>query len=364
MKRLLCVVGARPNFMKMAPIIQRINQHPGEMEAILVHTGQHYDYKMSQVFFEEFGIKKPDYFLNVGSDTHAKQTAKIMTAFDDLLAEQPCDWVIVAGDVNSTVACGLVAVKKYIRVAHVEAGLRSFDRSMPEEINRIVTDHISDALFITEESGNVNLTHEGIPQEKQVFVGNAMIDTLNKFIPKVADRKFPLKKNLKNAEYILVTLHRPSNVDDIEVFAPLMKMLYTISKEIDIVFPAHPRTMKKLRDDAPQLLSECPESCHLIEPLGYLDFLCLMSRAKLVMTDSGGIQEETTILQIPCLTLRENTERPVTVELGTNQIIGANPEVIRKHVKEIIAGNIKEGSVPPLWDGRASERIINYFLRK
>lgn len=357
--RILHVVGARPNFMKVAPIMAAMGRYPERFSQVLVHTGQHYDDNMSKVFFDDLELPQPDVYLGVGSGSHAQQTAKVILAFEPVLLEHRPDWVIVVGDVNSTVACALTAAKLGIRVAHVEAGLRSFDRSMPEELNRILTDHLSDLLFTTEPSGNENLRREGIPQEKVRFVGNVMIDTLVALLPKAEARWEGVRRWLVpgGERYALVTLHRPSNVDEPGGLREILGALSDIAKDVPVIFPVHPRTRARIAD-SPRLAS----GLRLLEPLGYLDFLALMRHAAIVITDSGGIQEETTWLDVPCLTLRESTERPVTVTLGSNRLVPLETGAIIEHAAMARSGLLKRKRIPPLWDGRASERIVNILL--
>ena len=359
MQKILIIVGARPNFMKAAPICAEMRRRPDEFDVKIVHTGQHYDAAMSDSFFEDLGLPEPDFHLGVGSASHSEQTAKIMLAFEPvLLAEKP-DWVIVVGDVNSTVACALVASKLGVKVAHVEAGLRSFDRSMPEEINRIVTDSISDLLFTTEESANENLRREGIAPEKIKFVGNVMIDSLVGNLERAKKSKILSDLNLDSAGYAVLTLHRPSNVDTRETLGPLIDALIEISERLPIVFPVHPRTRMKINEF--NLYERINASkLRLIEPLGYLDFLALYSQARFVMTDSGGLQEETTYLRIPCLTLRENTERPVTIEIGTNQLVGSDPDNLKRSADKLLNDDqVISTTVPSLWDGKTAIRICD-----
>jgi UDP-N-acetylglucosamine 2-epimerase (non-hydrolysing) len=347
------LVGARPNFMKMAPVVAELKRRGVPQK--LVHTGQHYDAAMSQVFFEELGMPEPDLYLGVGSGTHAQQTARVMMAVAEACERERPALVVVSGDVNSTVAGAMAAAKMGIPVAHVEAGLRSFDRSMPEELNRIVTDHLSELLFTTEESGNRNLRHEGIPEEKIHFVGNCMVDSLRRH-EKAAFRKQPWATfGVEEGRYALVTLHRPSNVDDDRNLIELMRQVMHIADRIPILFPVHPRTRQRLAK-----LGLCwPKTLQLLEPLPYITFLGLMARASFVVTDSGGIQEETTALQVPCLTLRTNTERPSTVELGTNQLLGDDLDGAGQIVEQIVRGQWKRGSIPPLWDGHAARRVVD-----
>jgi UDP-N-acetylglucosamine 2-epimerase (non-hydrolysing) len=359
--KLVNVVGARPNLMKIAPLMEAWARRTG-VEALLVHTGQHYDANMSELFFRELGIPEPDLNLEVGSASHAVQTAEIMRAFEPVVREHRPDAVIVVGDVNSTIACGLVAVKLGVRLAHVEAGLRSFDRTMPEEINRVLTDAISDALFCTEESGVVNLRREGIAPERIHLVGNVMIDTLLRHRAKAEQSGVLAELGLAPRTYAVVTLHRPANVDDAAVLERLVDALEAIHRDLAIAFPVHPRTRQKLAASGLAARLAALDGLRLVEPLGYLDFLKLMAEARLVLTDSGGIQEETTILGVPCLTLRENTERPVTVECGTNRVVGRDPARILAAWREIRDGAPGPARVPPLWDGRAAERIAEVLV--
>lgn len=360
--RILHVVGARPNFMKIAPIMREMSKYPGDFEQFLVHTGQHYDSMMSDVFLKELDLPKPNINLDVGSGSHAWQTAQIMQRFEPVLTDYRPDWVIVPGDVNSTLACALVASKLGIKVAHVEAGLRSFDRTMPEEVNRVLTDHVADLLFTTEESGNRNLRSEGIPESKISFVGNTMIDTLMRLLPKAEQRWPELKARLWLKRFILVTLHRPSNVDSIDTLTNLIRALAHISREISIVFPVHPRTRRRLNDVN---LDDIGGDLHLYEPFGYLDFLALEKEADLVITDSGGIQEEATFLRVPCITLRPNTERPSTLEKGWNRLVDNTFNGLLSSVNSIMTQdeqNKENKGVPDLWDGAAANRIVRCFL--
>ncbi len=341
------IVGARPNFMKVAPVMSALKTREHVVQT-LVHTGQHYDANMSDVFFEQLGIPAPDVNLAVGSGTHAWQTAEIMTRFEPVLLDRQPDIVLVYGDVNSTVATALVCAKLGVRVGHIEAGLRSFDRTMPEEINRLVTDQLADLLFTPSEDGDVNLQKEGIPAEKIFRVGNVMIDSLVKLLP-VAQRQ---SKNGLPERYALVTLHRPANVDDSPTLKRLLQSLLEVNRDLAVIFPAHPRTRQRISD-----FGLNAEQLRVLDPLSYVDFLGLQSRATVVITDSGGIQEETTYLGVPCLTLRENTERPVTVTLGTNVLVGRDPDKLRSELSRVVAGQAKKGTIPPLWDGHAGERI-------
>lgn len=356
--KILNVVGARPNFMKIAPIHQ-VMKNSTSIEPILVHTGQHYDEKMSRVFFEDLGLPVPDVYLGVGSGSHAWQTATIMIEMEKIVLDYRPGLVLVVGDVNSTMAATLVASKLHIPIAHVEAGLRSFDRAMPEEINRMVTDALTDFLFVTEESGRQNLLNEGIPPQKIHFVGNVMIDSLLSHLKKAKQSNTVSQLNLDHQPYALLTLHRPSNVDDQETFNNILSSLEQIEQKIPIIFPIHPRSRKMLGQFQFSDRITRMKNLNLIDPLGYLDFLSLMEQAKLVLTDSGGIQEETTVLGIPCLTLRNNTERPVTVELGTNVIVGMDTDKIVAESFKILAGKSKTGKIPPLWDGNAAQRIVD-----
>ncbi|MBI3947196.1 MAG: UDP-N-acetyl glucosamine 2-epimerase [Armatimonadetes bacterium] len=391
----LHVVGARPNFMKVAPVMAALSRRPG-VSQVLVHTGQHYDPNMSDIFFRELRLPRPDVNLEVGSGSHARQTAEVMLRFEPVVLERRPDWVLVYGDINSTVAAALVCAKIGVRAAHVEAGLRSFDRTMPEEINRLVTDQIVDLLLTPSMDGNDNLRREGIPYERVHFVGNVMIDTLVRLLPE-AEALWPvLRRELGLAEaprYGLVTLHRPSNADDPTVLTELMTALAEIAEEVPLVFPLHPRTRRRLADldllppdagtpadgasrpsdyGSPIAPHSSPFTLHpsplthyglrVTEPLGYLEFLALQRHAALVITDSGGIQEETTYLGVPCFTMRENTERPVTVTVGTNTLIGHDVRRLRREVTALLRGDRKEGQVPLLWDGHAGERIADILL--
>lgn len=363
MLKVLNIVGARPNFMKIAPIYAEMKRRESEFLPMIVHTGQHYDAAMSDSFFVDLGMPKPDVHLNVGSASHAVQTAKIMIEFEPIVLREKPDWVLVVGDVNSTIACALVCAKLGIKVAHVEAGLRSYDRSMPEEINRILTDSISDLLLTPSPDGNENLKKEGIADEKVKLVGNVMIDSLLRNLKIAESSKVRENLGLDNQEYAVMTLHRPSNVDDKETFSGLLEALLEISAKLPIIFPAHPRTRGKIEEFG--FAEKVGKSnIKLIEPLGYLDFMRLYSGAKLVLTDSGGLQEETTALGIPCLTLRENTERPITIEMGTNILVGTNPEKIKQTAFEVLADEsfTKNAKIPPLWDGKTAERICNELL--
>jgi UDP-N-acetylglucosamine 2-epimerase (non-hydrolysing) len=353
--KLLFVAGARPNFMKIAPLLRACRAAPG-MTPVLVHTGQHYDYEMSRAFFEDFDIRAPDHYLDVRSGTHAEQTARIMTAFEQVcLAEEP-DMTVVVGDVNSTLACSVTARKLHVDVAHVEAGLRSGDMRMPEEVNRIVTDSISNLLFVTEKSGAENLAREGHPPERVHFVGNVMIDTLHYMLAK-SEEPPPLP-----GKYAVVTLHRPSNVDSKETLRGLLEVIGEVAADMPVEFPMHPRTRKMVETfGLEKLLGR--RNLRVGPPLTYPRFLQLWRYAALVLTDSGGIQEETTALGIPCFTLRENTERPITVEEGSNILVGIDPDAIRAEYARFKSGQVKKGRVPELWDGKAAQRIVDVLAK-
>ncbi len=345
--KVLHIVGARPNFMKVAPVLAALRAKENVSQT-LVHTGQHYDVNMSDVFFQQLEIPAPDFNLAAGSGTHAAQTAQIMVRLESVILDQKPDLVLVYGDVNSTVAAALVCAKLGVRLGHVEAGLRSFDRTMPEEINRLLTDQLADVLYTPSEDGDINLRREGIPAEKIFRVGNVMIDSLLKLLP-IAQQK---SRDGLPQRYAVVTLHRPANVDDGAALSSILQSLIEVSRDLEIVFPAHPRTRQRIA-----AFGFDPRQLRVTDPLPYIDFLALQARATVVITDSGGIQEETTYLGIPCLTLRENTERPITVSLGTNTLIGRNRDKLRTELARILSGKAKKGSVPPLWDGKAGERI-------
>lgn len=357
-RQLIHVVGARPNFMKAAPVFQALANYPSVRQA-LVHTGQHYDVKMSDIFFQELRLPQPDWNLDVGSGSHAEQTADIMRRFEPVVRDNAPDMVLVYGDVNSTVATALVCSKLCIPVCHVEAGLRSFDRTMPEEINRLLTDQMSDLLLTPSADGDENLLREGIAPEKIHCVGNVMIDTLVRLLPVASETGMLGKLSLHPQGYGLVTLHRPSNVDDPIVLAQIVEALHNLSQHLPLVFPVHPRTRQRL-----QLLSQKRATGNLLlaDPLSYLDFLALQQQATLIITDSGGIQEETTYLGIPCLTVRENTERPVTVHMGTNILIGQDMGKLKEEAQKILSGEGKRGTIPPLWDGKAAERVAQVIV--
>ena len=359
---IICVAGARPNFMKIAPLMAAFKKRP-EVRTFLVHTGQHYDERMSRLFFEQLGIPRPDINLEVGSASHAVQTAEIMQRFEPVVLQEQPDVVLVVGDVNSTIACALVAAKLHVPVAHVEAGLRSFDRRMPEEINRVLTDAIGDFLFVTEPSGVANLKAEGVPDEKVHFVGNVMIDTLLANLDKARASRVLEDLGLEPRGYVAMTLHRPSNVDDSQVLGRVLGAVREVAAELPVVFPAHPRTRKNMEEFGYfEAGGRESDRLRIVEPLGYLEFLKLMAEARLVLTDSGGIQEEATILKVPCLTLRENTERPVTVEVGCNQIVGTDPERILSAFRRVMETETFECPAPEKWDGHAAERIADVLV--
>lgn len=349
---LIChVVGARPNLMKAAPVVQALSAYP--MEQMVVHTGQHYDFNMSEVFIKQLGMKAPDINLQVGSGTHAQQTAQIMSRFEPVLLESKPDLVVVYGDVNSTVAAALVCSKLMIRIAHVEAGLRSFDRTMPEEINRLLADQLCDLLFTPSEDANRNLAREGVSPEKVFLVGNVMIDTLVRMLPETEES---LPADLPS-KYALVTLHRPSNVDEMDWLAELISGLESASRELAFIFPVHPRTRQKISEFG--IKPNGNGHIRFLEPLPYLEFLSLQRNATVVITDSGGVQEETTYLGVPCLTVRENTERPVTVSMGTNILVGRSAQRLIREIGRVLERPGKRGEIPPLWDGHAAERIAS-----
>ncbi len=360
--KFICVVGARPNFMKIAPVMDAFKRLNPEQKVILLHTGQHYDINMKSQFFEQLGIPEPDIDLGVGSGSHAVQTAEIMLRFEPVLDFEQPDAIIVVGDVNSTISCALVAVKKDIPVIHIEAGLRSYDRKMPEEINRVLTDQISDRLYTTEKKAEQNLAKEGIPGERICFAGNVMIDTLKKNADKAIPfletlKEYKVNADLQAKQYSLLTMHRPSNVDNKNILETLLKIIQKTSQTIPVVFPVHPRTQNKIKEfNLEHYIQD--ENIHTLPPLGYMQLVGLMKSARLIMTDSGGIQEETTALGVPCITLRENTERPITVEQGTNAIVGTDPDLIYSTFEEVIKTGGKTGNQPELWDGHAADRIV------
>jgi UDP-N-acetylglucosamine 2-epimerase (non-hydrolysing) len=364
--KVINVVGARPNFMKVAPIVEAMKRRAQEFAPIIVHTGQHYDAQMSDAFFRDLGLPEPEVYLGVGSGSHARQTAAVMQAFEPIVLEEKPDWVLVVGDVNSTLACALVCAKLNIKVAHVEAGLRSRDRTMPEEINRLLTDQIADLLLTPSPDADENLKAEGIPEERIRFVGNVMIDSLLGQLKRAERSTVREDLGLNGKTYAALTLHRPSNVDDERTFARILDVLEQISQRLPIIFPVHPRTRKAIAEFGFAERVKRAGNLRLIEPLGYLDFLRLYSGARLVLTDSGGIQEETTALGIPCLTLRENTERPVTVEMGTNTIVGTDTEKITRAAFNALDAPLDKNSrrIPPLWDGHTADRILDALLEK
>jgi len=360
MKKVLHIVGARPNFMKVAPIHRAISER-GALQQCLVHTGQHYDVKMSDVFFTDLGMPAPDIHLGIGSGSHAEQTAKVMIELEKVFLAQKPDLVSVVGDVNSTLAAALVAVKMHIPIAHVEAGLRTFDNRMPEEVNRILTDRISDLLLTPSADADANLIREGLEPSRIRLVGNVMIDSL------LGAREQALKLStlkdlgLSPRAYAVCTLHRASNVDDAKVLSGLLSALVHVAQRLPVVFPVHPRTRKRMTELGLSATLERTPGLRLVDPMGYLEFLALTSQARLVFTDSGGLQEETTVLGIPCLTVRENTERPITVDVGTNQVVGTDPARIQQAADRIIDGQEKKGRVPDYWDGRSGERIARVY---
>lgn len=364
--KLAFIVGARPNFMKIAPILRAFGKYV-QVESHLIHTGQHYDKSLSDVFFEELDIPRPDISLGIGSGSHGKQTAEILTAIEEILTQAAdtghgFDRLVVVGDVNSTMAAALAAAKLNIPVAHVEAGLRSFDRQMPEEINRLVTDAISDVLLCSEPDGVENLTNEGKDPSTIHLVGNVMIDTLRSQLDKAKSKTTLDDCHVRPGAYGVVTLHRPSNVDHQDTLAGLVEVLQETSQSLPIVFPVHPRTKQRLEEFGLfEQLESLPE-IRLLGPMGYHDFLCLTSQAKVIVTDSGGLQEESTALGVPCLTMRENTERPITVTEGTSTLIGSCPDTLANYLRQVLDGNYKQGQCPELWDGRAAERIAKALV--
>jgi UDP-N-acetylglucosamine 2-epimerase (non-hydrolysing) len=363
--KFLLVAGARPNFMKIAPILEafRLRQTTRpDLQVQLVHTGQHYDSKMSDSFFEDLGIPDPDINLGVGSGSHAQQTARVMIAFEEVCVKEQPDWVLVVGDVNSTMACTITAKKLGIRVAHVEAGLRSFDMSMPEEINRLCTDVLADLLFTTDPIADRNLRREGVAEEKICFVGNTMIDTLLRH----RDRAWsmPLPEGLVDREFAVLTLHRPGNVDSCQTLTTIFGAIGEIARHIPVVFPAHPRTIARLKEFGLFDALRDQQSIRMVEPLSYLPFVGLVMHSRMVLTDSGGIQEETTVLGIPCITMRPNTERPITCELGSNILVGTDPERIKSAAFSVLNGSVRESVIPEKWDGQAASRIVDILLQQ
>ena len=354
--KILLVAGARPNFMKVAPVLHAFRSFAHSHKVVLVHTGQHYDSKMSDSFFRDLAIPEPDVNLGVGSGTHAEQTARVMVAFEQVCLREMPDWVVVVGDVNSTMACAITAKKLGIRVAHVEAGLRSRDMTMPEEINRLCTDVVSDLLFTTDEIANENLRREGVSEEKIHFVGNTMIDTLLRHVERA--RSFPLPDGLSTGKFAVLTLHRPGNVDTKPVLSGILESIREVARHVPIVFPVHPRTSRNLSEFGLLDSLQSHKGIRLMEPLSYLPFLGLVANSCMVLTDSGGIQEETTVLGIPCITMRPNTERPITCLAGTNVVVGTDPQAIRVAAFSALNGGCRESHIPEKWDGRAAERIV------
>ena len=360
--KVVSVVGARPNYMKVAPLVKRLRATPG-VDSILVHTGQHYDSLMSDRFFMDLDLPEPDINLGIGPGTHAQQTAKALVGCEKLLQEHRPDWVIVVGDVNSTVACALAAAKLQIRIAHVEAGLRSFDRRMPEEVNRVLTDHLARLLFTHSEEADGNLIREGIPVTRICNVGNVMIDALLSSLERASQSTILEDLGVRTKSYALMTLHRPENVDRPETLLDILDAVSDVQELLPVIFPVHPRTQRCLEGIGPQRGTEFSSRFRRIDPLGYLDFLQLMRYASFVLTDSGGVQEETTFLGVPCITLRETTERPVTVRLGTNEVVGTNRERIRVACEKALSREGAPASIPPLWDGHTADRIVEMLLK-
>lgn len=358
--KIVLVVGARPNFMKAAPLLKEFNRHTDKIEPILIHTGQHYDHNLSQFFFDDLKLPKSDYYLGVGSGSHAEQTGQVMVELEKKLLEINPDLTIVFGDINSTLATAVVTSKLFLKLAHIEAGLRSFDKTMPEEINRIVTDRLSDLLFVTEQAGVDNLLNEGVNKDKIHLVGNIMIDSLKHSLENLDKSEVLNRLSLNDRPYAVLTLHRPSNVDNKATLRLILDTLKEISKKLPIIFPSHPRTLKMLEKFG--FDSYFNDDLRLIDPLGYIDFLKLMANSKFVLTDSGGIQGDTTYLKIPCLTIRENSEQPVTFEIGSNRLCGINKEMILDSVNSILDGTYKKSEIPPLWDGASASRITKIIL--
>ena len=362
MKTIISVVGARPNFIKIAPIHKAFKKYVHEIRHLICHTGQHFDDNLSRIFFEELELPEPDFYLGIGGGSHAWQTGRIMEEFEKVMAAERPDMILVPGDVNSTLAASLVAAKMTIQSGHIEAGLRSFDRSMPEEVNRIVTDTLSNLLFVSERSGLTNLSNEGIPEKRIFFTGNVMIDSLVQYQAKFKNMRIQQDFGVEVYRYMLATFHRPANVDQRKNLAEVVKFLNRCGEMIKTVFVIHPRTSKMLREY--NLLKKLSDNIILSEPLGYLEFLALTDKAALVVTDSGGIQEETTFLKIPCITVRNSTERPVTVTEGTNYLAGTDLKGLEKLVKKILDGGAKQGNIPEMWDGKVAERITEIVVRK
>ena len=362
-KKVILVAGARPNFMKVAPLLRELQRYPEKFSPCLVHTGQHYDAEMSDVFFQDLDLPRPDRFLGVGSGSHAEQTARVMMAFEQVCVEERPELVVVVGDVNSTMACAITAKKLCISVAHVEAGLRSRDWTMPEEINRVVTDAISDLLFTPSQDADENLLREGIAADRIHFVGNIMIDCLLMQLPKTENRGTLERFGVAAGGYAILTLHRPNNVDDPAIFSGIINVIIELARELPIIWPVHPRSRKMLAELG--LMHSVENSCglKLVEPLGYLDMLAINRRARMIITDSGGLQEEATVLGVPCITLRWNTERPITVEAGANRIVGNHPAGIRAAVSSVLSANECRIHIPERWDGKAAMRIVDVLTR-
>ncbi len=360
MKKIISVVGARPNFIKIAPVAKALKKYRKEVKHQICHTGQHFDQRMSEIFFDQLKMPRPDFNLGVSGGSHAEQTARIMLELEKVLTAERPDLVIVPGDVNSTLAAALVASKMGIPIAHVEAGLRSFDKTMPEEINRIVTDVVSEYLFVSEHSGMRNLRDEGMDESKIHFVGNTMIDSLEANYNLIEECTVTKEMGLKSGKYIVGTFHRPSNVDEPEALGELIDTLSRLAKERTLVFPVHPRTRKNIERYG--LNKNLPKGLIITEPLGYIEFLSLVRYAELVITDSGGIQEETTYMGVQCITVRKNTERPVTIDVGTNHLVGTQMDKVEKTAKDILGGVTKPGRIPELWDGKAAKRIAEIIM--
>ncbi len=356
-KKILIVAGARPNFVKIAPLMKVLSAHKTLFDVLLVHSGQHYDFLMSEVFFKDLSIPKPNIYLGVGSASHAVQTAMIMESFEKVVLKHRPNLIVVVGDVNSTLACSLVGAKLNIKIAHVESGLRSFDRTMPEEINRVITDTLSDFLFVSERSGIENLKREGISKEKIYYVGNIMIDTLLSNLKKIEASSILERLAITYKNYAVLTLHRPSNVDSKDSLQRILRTLTVLTSKINIIYPIHPRTEKMLEQHRMYSKFSKIKGLHIIDPIGYMDFLKLVKYSRFVITDSGGIQEESTLLRVPCLTMRENTERPVTIEIGSNYLVAHNHSLIIRIVNDILAGKLKKVITPKLWDGETAIRI-------
>jgi UDP-N-acetylglucosamine 2-epimerase (non-hydrolysing) len=362
--KIINIVGARPNFMKIAPLHRAFSKNTN-IHSKIIHTGQHYDEKMSDIFFNQLELPKPDFYLGVGGGSHTFQKANVMLKFEQILLEEKPDLVLVVGDVNATAACSIVAVKMGIKTVHVEAGLRSGDRAMPEEVNRVITDAICDQLFITEQSGMINLAKEGVSDDKVNFVGNVMIDSLIYYRGKAKKETILEELKVTPKEYILMTMHRPSNVDNKKNLEDILQIIENATKHQIVVFPMHPRTSNNLKKFGLEKRLNEIQNLSILGPQGYLQFLRLMDNAALIITDSGGIQEETTYLQVPCITFRDSTERPVTVELGTNILMAdLNPETVRIQMEKMLNGETKKGIIPPLWDGHAAERIANILYKQ